>query len=138
VVIRVMTSYSFVYSYTHPVASVFRAQFKMETAGCFNTLITTCKTTLSQKKENWNLKLCAMETSSLIQTVKFLMQLRFQLLNAISPPFHALQFNYYKSIPFLLYQLTQPYCSPNGHTNNLMFLWPCIMNWPYKIPTWCT
>ena len=20
----------------------------------------------------------------------------------------------------------------------LMFLWPCIMNWPYKIPTWCT
>jgi len=21
---------------------------------------------------------------------------------------------------------------------NLMFLWPCIMNWSYKIPTWCT
>ena len=22
--------------------------------------------------------------------------------------------------------------------HNLMFLWPCIMNWSYKIPTWCT
>jgi len=21
---------------------------------------------------------------------------------------------------------------------NLMFLWPCIMDWSYKIPTWCT
>ena len=21
---------------------------------------------------------------------------------------------------------------------NLMLFWPCIMNWSYKIPTWCT
>ena len=56
-----------------------------------------------------------METSSLNQTGQLLMQLRFQLLNTISPPFHALKFNYYKFIPFLLYQRTQPYCSQNEH-----------------------
>ena len=56
-----------------------------------------------------------METSSLNQTGQLLMQLKFQLLTIISPPFHALKFNYYKFIPFLLYQRTQPYCSQNKH-----------------------
>jgi hypothetical protein len=38
-----------------------------------------------------------------------------QLLNTISPPFHASKFNYYKFIPFLLHKRTQQYCSQNEH-----------------------